>query len=79
MLFDDLLLKNADQADKLPIEIKYSLIPLNLEAGSPESFSLLKGLYKTKNDQVFKTDLVKMVVNKKWQNIFSIRTFYLSL
>ena len=43
-------MKNTDQADELPIEVKRSIIPLNLKTGKPESLSLLKGFYKTQND-----------------------------
>ena len=71
------LITEADLKDKLPIELKIILIPLNLLKGCPESSKLLKGIDKCDNDKVFETDIFKMIIDYKWQNIYFTRIFLL--
>ncbi len=71
------LITEADLKDKLPIELKIILIPLNLQKSCPESSKLLRGIDSCDNDKVFESDIFKMIIDYKWQNIYFTRTFLL--
>ena len=59
------------------LSISYSLISLNLKTGCQESSKLLKGMDLCVDDKVFETDIFKMAIDYKWQNIYFTRIFLL--
>ena len=58
------------------IEFKVCTIPLPIILGSNDSIDMLKALENTKNNRIFRTQLIKMIIDKKWEKIWWIYFFF---
>ena len=60
-----LIKEDTQIEDKYPCKVKRTVIPLDLKLSSPDSLLLMKVMEQTKNDEIFKTEIVKMVIDYK--------------
>ena len=60
-----LIKEDALIEDKYPCKVRRTVIPLDLKLSSPDSLLLMKVIEQTKNEEIFKTEIVKMVIYYK--------------
>ena len=57
--------EEIDSVDEKLVEFKTCVIELPVIKGSIDSISMLKALNETKNDKIFRTPLIKMIIDDK--------------
>lgn len=62
---------DEDLADR-EIEFRQSLLKLDLDPGSSESIKFMKTLKLCKNPEVFRSELVKVILTYKWRQIMPL-------
>lgn len=70
--------ENDDLADR-EIEFRQSLLKLDLDLGSSESIKFMKTLKLCKNNEVFRSELVKVILTYKWRQIMPLLLIQVSV